>query len=678
MNKNLVDLVFFVDEQEDSHTVHIAAARKVFQLATVESMIGHFCTLLESALDHPHRELNVLEYLAEDELRLLNYEFAEGVEENYPDNIICFFEKQVSLSPDEIAIYFQDEALTYAELNNKINQMAHYLKNLGISHGSVVAVSCHHDPDVIVTIFAIIRLGATYLPLDPSYPDTRLNMMIQDAKPEILVTRSSVAEKFSGFSNPIVNLDTDMEKVAKSSSSSVSEQGLAENPVYIIYTSGSTGKPKGIMISYESLPHLCLERKRYYPNKTIAMLTGSISFDVSILTIFHSLMTGGTLCIPDQSERVDGEALIKHMAKFRVNFFMCVPSFYAMMLEKEVPFPKSLEIMSLVGEVIPNSLPPLHAQFAPHVKLFNEYGPCEIALGSNLAQIYDPLTEKISPIHVGKPLPNTEVYVLDANLQLVPIGMRGEICLGGKGLAMGYLNRNNLTAEKFVKVALPGKALTRLYRTGDYGRWLPDGNLEFLGRMDYQVKIRGHRVELGEVEAVLCQHKEIDEAVVKVQKMKDHQDCLVAYFTTIGRKILSVGELRKFLDLLLPKFAVPSHFMQLEYFPRTHNRKIDRKALPIFPVAEVADDKNISHKGVKQTLLEIWKKALNLYNIGPDDNFFDVGGNSLLLANIQTAVKEVLKVNVPIIEYFRYSTINSFAKYLESLKSQDLRKARSS
>lgn len=678
VNKNLLDLVFYVEKDRDSHIVHVAAARKVFQLTTVESMLGHFCTLLESALDHPHRELINLECLTEDELHLLNHEFSVGLKENYPDNIVEFFEESVSQHPDDVAINYQGIALTYAALNEKANQMAHFLKNKGVSPGSVVAVSSYHDPDVVVSIFAIIKLGATYLPLDPNYPDTRLNMMIQDAKPQILLTRSSLIEKFTGFSNLIVNLDTDKEKIANAQPSLISDRASSETPVYIIYTSGSTGKPKGIIISYDSLPHLCLERKRYYPNKTIAMLTGSISFDVSILTVFHTLMTGGTLCIPDQNERVDGEALIKHMAKFQVNFFMCVPSFYAMLLEKEVPFPNSLEILSLVGEVIPNSLPPMHAQFAPHVKLFNEYGPCEIALGSNLAQIYDPLTETISPIHVGKPLPNTEVYVLDANMQLVPIGMKGEIFLGGKGLAKGYLNRDDLTSEKFVTVSLPGKPLRRLYRTGDYGRWLSDGNLEFLGRMDYQVKIRGHRVELGEVEAMLCQYKEIDEAVVKVQKMKDHQDSLIAYFTTIGRKILSVGELRKFLGQFLPKFAVPSHFMQLEHFPRTHNRKIDRKTLPIFPVSEVVDEKITSRMGVKETLMDIWKKALNLQKIGLDDNFFDVGGNSLLLANIQTAVKDILKVNVPIIEYFRYSTINSFAKYLESLKSQGLRKARSS
>lgn len=676
--KNLVDLVFYIEKKQNTHVVHVGAARKVFQLETIESMIGHYCKLLESVLDHPHREINALGYLTDNELHLLSQDLSIGVEEAYPEDAFQHFESLVKKNPTVCAIKYREQSLTYIELDQKANQVAHILAANGITHGSVVGVCTYYDPTTIACIFAILKLGATYLPLDPEYPEANLNMMIQDANPQILITRSPTIEKFKGFLNLIVNLDTDSEEIEKSPSSLVSKRGFPENPAYIIYTSGSTGKPKGILISYASLPHLCLERQQYYPKKTITLLLGSISFDVSILGVFHTLMTGGMLSIPKQSEKIDGEALIKNIEDNNVNFFICVPSFYSMLLEQGIVFSRSLENVSLAGEVIPNSLPPLHAKFAPHAKLINEYGPSEVALGSTFAQIYNPETEEINPIVAGKPLPNTEVYVLDTNLQLVPIGMKGEICLGGKGLAMGYLNKRELTAEKFIMVSLPGKGLTSLYRTGDFGRWLPDRNLEFLGRMDYQVKIRGHRVELGEVEAVICQCKEIDEAVVKVERAKDHQGYLVAYFTTIGKGILSVSELRQYMNQLLPKSSVPSHFMQLEHFPRTHNRKIDRKALPVFSAVNVADEKTPSRVGVKEILVEIWKKALNLQKIGLDDNFFDIGGNSLLLANIQTVVKDVLKINVPIIECFRYSTINSFTKYLESLNNQGQKIARPS
>ena len=663
-------LLFSVKELDGTYSICANASPKVFLSQTIHNLLSYYCQLLESALQNPETTIDSLHLLSADTIAFLTHKLDVCPEKSYPSHILDIFQDRLKTDPDTIAIKYQNNELTYAELDRKGSQLACFLLNRGIKQRSIVAVSSFHEPRVIISILAILKLGATYLPLDPSYPKARLDGMIQDAKPEAILTQSTLLNKFDSISEIAFALDSEWENISELPSHIPQFQPSLSDTAYITYTSGSTGSPKGIMVSYKSLPHLSLARTSYYPTQTIALLAGSISFDVSILTIFHTIITGGTLCIPQPSENKDGEALIRLMHTEKVNHFMCVPSFYAMILEKSRPLAPSLQTISLVGEVIPTSVPTLHAKLAPHTKLYNEYGPSEIAIGSNIALIYDPTLKTIHRMTVGKPLPNTEVYILDSHLNLVPQGLKGEICIGGIGLAKGYLNKDVLTHKKFVNVSFPGQPPMKLYRTGDFGRLLEDGNLDFLGRIDYQVKIRGHRIELGEVELILSLNKEIDEAVVILQKDTRNQDCLAAYFTTIDRNILSLKELKDYIKALLPQYMVPTFFMQLKAFPRDPNNKIDRKALP-----KVSERKNTAQttfptSEFETKLLEIWKEVLNLNRIDLNATFFDIGGNSLLLANVQTSVKEILNIDVPIVDFFRYPTVLKFAKHLQILSKQ--------
>lgn len=309
----------------------------------------------------------------------------------------------------------------------------------------------------------------------------------------------------------------------------------------------------------------------------------------------------------------------------------------------------------------PSVPPPLHAKLGPHVNLYNEYGPCEVAIGSNYALIYDAKENVLNPITVGRPLPNTQVYVLSPSLLLTSLPqMKGEICIGGVGVAKGYLNREKLTKEKFVLIKLPGGKKKRVYCTGDFGRYLPNGNLEFLGRMDYQIKLRGHRIELGEIENVLRRHEQIDEVVV----VQNESGFLAAYYSTILEEPLSKGVVKGYLEKNLPEFMIPTHYMQLKEFPRTLIQKINRKALPKISKERTDSKKSVTTNSIENKLVDIWKAVLKTESVSLNENFFDLGGNSLLLASVQTQIKEVFGMFIPMVEFFGASTAKDFAKLI--------------
>ena len=625
----------------------ICASEGVFFQKSIEDMGAHFVRVLESVVKDSDTHLNDLEFLSDEEETLLYHTFADGEKVSYPNDVRDIFSEVVGKRGKEIAIEDEKGAMTYQELDESSNRMANCLMEKGIGVGDVVGISSHHDSRLLVVVIALVKLGATYLPLDPSYPKMRIHGMICDAKPKIVLYEEDLKA---------INVEA-QSKSKKTVRNVVDPDGTA----YIIFTSGSTGRPKGIEIANRSLPHLSLERMGFYPKETRSLLIGSIGFDISFLMIFHTLMTGGTLCIPDEAKRVDGVALLKFIDEHQLNYMMCVPSFYAMILEKNISLPESLEIVSLVGEQIPLSLPALHEKLGSHVKLYNEYGPCEVAIGSNYALIYDAEEKVLHPITVGKPLPNTHVYVLSPSLLLTSLPqMKGEICIGGVGVAKGYLNREKLTKEKFVTIKLPRGETKKVYCTGDFGRYLPNGNLEFLGRMDYQIKLRGHRIELGEIENVLRRQEQIDEVAV----VQNEDGFLVAYYSTILEDPLSKEVVKGYLEKHLPTFMIPTHYMQLKKFPRTLIQKIDRKALPKISKEKVDSKKSVTTNSVENKLIGIWKEVLKTESVSLSENFFDLGGNSLLLASVQTRIKEVFGIFIPMIEFFGASTAKDFAKLI--------------
>jgi amino acid adenylation domain-containing protein len=574
------------------------------------------------------------------------------------------FEKRAKQHPDTIAVVFENKKMTYTELDQRSNQVAKYLRENGVQSETLVGLSLDNSLNLIIGILGILKAGGVYLPLEPTYPQDRIDYMLEDAKPPILLTESLIAPRFEHFAGRVIQLDKCWESIS-ALTNGPQEILIAPNHLaYVIYTSGSTGKPKGTMVEHDSFVHGAVAHQEFYQGKLVGLLSGAISFDVSLLIIFHLLISGGTVCIPRSEPILDAEKLIDLIERYSINYILCVPALYSMMLNRSRKLP-SLKIVSLTGENIPNSIVTLHPQFAPNAILYNEYGPTEYAIGTTIAKIYDPEEKKAYPISVGKPLPNTQVYVLDENLQPVPNGTKGEIFIGGTGIARGYLNQPSLTAEKFISFQS-----TLLYRTGDFGRFLPDGNLEFLGRMDNQVKIRGNRVELGEIEYAICQYPTVNEAIIVVREESDGNKYLVSYFTTLVPTEIK-QELKVHLIHLLPKYMIPSVFIQLRSFPRTPNGKIDRNALSnIFEIKK----ENIagSQSELERALSEIWESVLQEKVIGNKDNFFDLGGDSLSLVRVQILIEINLAIKISITELLRYPTISQLSQYLNPLTNSKI------
>jgi amino acid adenylation domain-containing protein len=581
------------------------------------------------------------------------------------ENFISFcelFRFQVRTNPSAIAAIFEGHSLTYEELDCRSSQLADLLRTNGVKSETVVALSLHNSLDLLVGILGIFQSGGTYLPIDPNYPAERIESILEDAKPVILLTEESLNDKLSFFPYKIVL----MNKLPSMEHISQGESIQANHLAYVIYTSGSTGRPKGIMVEHGALSHAALAYRELHPNKLVSLMSGSISFDVGLLVIAHALTFGGTVCIPKNEMGVDPEQIIALIERHRVNHMLCVPSLYAMLLNKSRKL-FSLYSVDLAGENMPNDIPETHAKIAPNAVLYNVYGPSEYAIGATFAKIYDPIMKQVNKISIGKPLPKTQVYILDENLQQVSTGIKGEIFIGGEGLARGYLNKEALSTEKFTWVSLPDQEPIRLYRTGDFGRFLLDGNIEFLGRIDHQVKIRGYRIELGEVEYFICQHPEVNEAVVIVQEEKR----LAAYFSTRTKEPIS-EKLRIYLQNALPKYMIPSVLIQVEHWPRTSNGKIDRTALLNLGesrLMKVSLTEPLS--GLEQTLFEIWGQVLGCDLFGVDDNFFDLGGDSIQIVNIQTLLQKALDCKINISDLFQYPTISQLARHLSSGKTDE-------
>lgn len=487
-----------------------------------------------------------------------------------------FFNLQVLKNPKAIAVKYKGVTLTYKELAERAADLANHLKMNGLKAGDVVALGMYNCLDLIVGIVGIFMSGGVYLPIDPNYPFERIEEMVDDAKPSFFITEKLLEGKFSELHKKIFYIDNLPDVHEDIPLEMIRSDSLA----YIVYTSGSTGKPKGIVVDHRALAHAALAYKELHPDKETALMIGSISFDPSLLIVSYILTTGGTVCLPQNKEGIDPknpDQIIELIQKHSVSLILCTPSLYSMILNKSVDL-SSLKCIDLCGENIPNNLPNTHQSVVPNAYLFNVYGPSEYAMGATAATIYDPATLKISEITVGKPFSKNRVFIFDENFNEVGIGEKGEICIGGPGLAQGYLHLKELTEERFVWTSLPNGKRIRLYRTGDMGVFLPNGNIKFLGRTDNQIKILGHRIELDEVERTLSKHPDVNEAAVIVRKDKNNQNELIAYFSTFGNE-RRIRKLKAFLKRKLPTFMIPSQLVQVTSWCYNQNGKIDRKSL---------------------------------------------------------------------------------------------------
>jgi len=523
----------------------------------------------------------------------------------------------VERTPDAVAVVFEDQQLSYRELNLRANQLAHYLQRLGVGTESLVALCMERSIDMVVALLGILKAGGAYVPLDPSYPRERLGFMLEDTEAAVLVTHERLIEKLPEQSTHLVYLDKDREKIVAENSDNPVSGATAENLAYVIYTSGSTGTPKGVMIR-----HCAISNHMLWMQEALPLHEGGrvlqktpFSFDASIWEFYAPLLAGARLVMAPPGVHQDSARLIKVLVEQEVTVLQLVPSMLRILVEEEgLESCQNLRRVFCGGEVLPFQLT---ERFAGRSKaeLYNLYGPTEATIDVTYGICGDKDGQSVS---IGRPIANMQVYILDSYLQPVPIGVVGELYIGGTGLARGYLNRPELTAEKFIPNPFSGDPSSRLYRTGDFARYLPYGNIEFLGRIDNQVKIRGFRIELGEIESVLGTHPGVRETVVLAREDSPGDKRLVAYVVAAPAFFPSASELRSFLKQKLPEYMVPSAFVFLDALPLTPNGKLDRNALPAPDLSrpELEQGFVAPRTPLEEIIAQIWAEVLKVEKVG--------------------------------------------------------------
>jgi amino acid adenylation domain-containing protein len=667
------DLTLNVAEQDGTLICDWEYCTDLFRSETIERMTEHFQILLEGIINNPMQFVSQLPLLTETETQQLQ-EWNQ-TETDYPDDktIVDLFHEQVEKTPDNIAVVIEDRQLTYRELNRKANQLAHYLLSLNSeTDNSLVGICVERSLEMVIGILGILKAGSAYVPLDPEYPKHRLQFMLEDSQVVVLLTQNNLRDKLPAHQAHQVYLDSNWETIAMYGSDNPSRQSGFERFVYVIYTSGSTGQPKGTGVYHQGFTNLVnwfVNEYQLLVDDNVFIIS-SFSFDLTQKNIFAPLINGSKLHLLD-SVHYDPDKITKNVAEQTITWLNCTPSAFYPLLEPndENTFLKlsSLRYLFLGGE--PIVLPMLQSWLNATVtqtKIVNSYGPteCTDVTTAYLLEQPDAVLDQMIPI--GKPIFNIKHFILGQNFEVLPVGVAGELCIAGAGLARGYLNRPDLTAEKFVEVELFGKS-ERLYKTGDIARWLPDGNLEYLGRLDNQIKLRGFRIELGEIEAMLGHHEAVKEAVVVLQN-KEENPILVAYITNINIEESShsslVIELRNWLKNSLPEYMVPSSFTVLDTMPLTTNGKIDRKALPSPDTFLIGEHHLAPRNTVELQLLLIWEDVLQVRPISINDNFFELGGHSLLAVRLMSQIEQQLKKHLPLATLFQNSTIEQLATIL--------------
>lgn len=620
--------------QKDDLIVDLYYDANLLKVEDSQRLLSQFQQVLYSVIRNPDAAISALEILSDRELQQLLVEFNNtNIDYDRSQLIHQLFEAQVERTPDRIAVVFNNQQLTYRELNERANQLAHYLQKLGVKPEVLVGICVERSLSMAIGILAILKAGGAYLPLDPTYPSERLEFILQNTQTAVLLTQQSLLQDLPENAAKIVCLDTDWETIAPESQDNPAVAMTSANLAYIIYTSGSTGKPKGVQITHQSLVNSTQARLNYYQQPISSfLLLSSFAFDSSVAGIFWTLCSSGTLIFPQADGEQDTSYLLNLITQNQVTHLLSLPSLYNLLLEQA----NQQELVSLqsaivAGESCPLELVIRHLEQLPQASLFNEYGPTEATVWSSVYHCCS--SEIAATVSIGRPIANAQIYLLDRNLHPVPLGVAGEVYVGGDGIARGYLNRPDLTAERFIPNPFSNNQTgLRLYKTGDLARYLPDGKIEFLGRIDQQVKIRGFRIELGEIETALAQYPSIRANAVVAREGNSGQKRLVAYIVSqLGQIAPSLSDLRHFLEEKLPEYMVPSAFVRISNIPRLPNGKIDLKALP---APELSGTFVAPRTAVEKILAEIWAQVLRLEQVGIQDNFFELGGDSILSIQI--------------------------------------------
>lgn len=660
------DLLLFLDEDAHGLSGSFEYSTDLFDEATIARMVDHFRTLLESITENPDEIVSEIPLLTESEHHQITAEWNRTTTAFPTGNCLHeLFETQVEKTPEAVALITDREQLTYQELNERANQLAVRLRRLGVGPETLVALCVERSSAMVVGMLGILKAGGAYLPLDPAYPKERVEFMLEDGAVPVLVTQQALLRNLPELQAQVILLDQPVTKLEVKSSEAIGIKAEAGNLAYVIYTSGSTGKPKGVAIEHHNaVTFVYWARSVFSPEELSGVLAAtSICFDLSIFEIFVPLSWGGRIILAENALELPA---LTNTAE--VSLINTVPSAMNELLKMK-GVPQSVRTVNLAGEPLRSTLSQQVLTETGAEKLYNLYGPSEDTTYSTFVRI-EPDSDYRTTI--GRPIANTEAYIVDQHLNPLPVGVVGELYLSGEGLARGYLNRPDITATRFIPnpfSAVPGR---RLYQTGDLARYLPDGKIDFLGRGDSQVKIRGFRIELGEIQSVLLAHPALQDAVVMVYG-EDSNQRLVAYL--VGKQPQSVpdtSELRSFLSAKLPAFMVPSVFVALDKMPLTPNGKIDRRALPppertgAIGTREYVAPRNKT----EETVASIWSSLLEIEKIGVFDNFFDLGGHSLLATGLVSRLRECLQVEFPLRSVFLFPTIAELAPRIDRLRGQ--------
>jgi amino acid adenylation domain-containing protein len=675
------DLHLFMVEEISGLRGYVSYNASLFRADFIRRFISHLQNILMDLVANPDQRISDLSMLTEPEKHQLLVEWNDSNAEYRKDACIHqLFEEQVDRTPEAIAVVFEDRELTYGELNRRANQLAHYLKMLGVGPEALVVTWMERSIEMIVGLLGILKAGGAYLPIDPNYPKERLELMLADAQAPVLLTQDRLLEQEGSRINdsdrvdrPMqwICLDRDWELIARESEVNPESTTTADNLAYVIYTSGSTGQPKGVQITHQSLLNLVFWHHQAFsvtPFDRATQLAGP-AFDAAVWELWPYLTVGASIHIPDEMTRLDAASFRDWLVAQAITISF-VPTILAeSLMTLEWPRETALRILLTGGDTL-HVYPPQTLPF----RVFNNYGPTECTVVTASGQVW-PNAHPVHPPTIGRPIANTQIYILDVYGNPVPIGVVGEIYIGGDGVARRYLNRPELTAEKFVCHSFDGKPVGRLYKTGDLGRYLPNGSIEFVGRIDDQVKIRGFRIELGEIEAVLQQHAGVREAVVlaREETLGDPADKrLVAYVVAGKEQTCTSGQLRRFLEQKLPEYMVPSTFVLLDAMPLRPNGKVDRRALPAPAQSRPELEKTFSvpRTPVEELLVNIWAAVLKLDKVGIHDNFFELGGHSLLATQVMSRVRQVLQVDLPLRALFEARTVAELALRIEQNASE--------
>jgi surfactin family lipopeptide synthetase A len=658
------DLCLVLDDRSDGLSGRLIYSADLFNATTISVLVESWQTILQAAVANPDAHISEMPILPERERHKLLVEFNQ-TQKSYPLTFVQQrFEREAETRPNDVAVQCGNRVLSYRELDERANKLAHYLRSVGVGPEVLVGLCLERSPEMIVGILGVLKSGGVYVPLDPAYPPDRLKFMINDCEAAVLLTQSHLP--VIGSSNTrVVSLDAEWLQIDRESERAPVVDLRAENLAYVIYTSGSAGAPKGVQISHFNLAQSTSARLDYYEGTGKKfLLLSSFAFDSSVASIFHALCSGGTLILPDPEFNWQGRQVGELISHFQVSNILCIPSIYNEVLhEGDTGKLTSLQTVIVAGEPCPRQVVEMHFQALPGVELFNEYGPTEATVWSTVHRC-KPRQEQNS-VPIGHPVANTQLYVLDRNLQPVPRGVAGELYIAGDGVAHGYLNRPDLAQQMFLPTPFDANAASRMYRTGDVVRYLPNGDLQFLGRADEQVKIRGMRIEPGEIEAILAEHPDVKEAAITAAGERQ----LVAHVVASEQFATSGAELNSFLKSRLPSHMVPSVFRFVSALPRTPNGKVDRNALVArSESAEEAppSDAVAPRDDIEARLLKIWSEVLETEISDVTQNFFQLGGHSLLAAKLLYRIEKEFAQPLSLAFVFQAPTVELMADWLRS------------